>query len=57
MKKVEQNQGESRKEYLVRVAIELLTDLPDYTDTIFYDEAECDCLCLAEDLRIEFFNQ
>tara|TARA_R110002012_G_scaffold276194_1_gene463087 strand:- start:366 stop:548 length:183 start_codon:yes stop_codon:yes gene_type:complete len=54
MTKVTQRNGEDRKEYLVRVAIEMLM-LNGYTmENIIFDDAECDALCLAGDLTIEF---
>ena len=47
--------NESRKDYLIRVAIKMLNENGyDMPKEIIYDEAECDALCLAEDLRVEF---
>jgi|TARA_Y100000310_G_scaffold69791_1_gene65352 hypothetical protein len=57
MIKLEQKENESRKQYLVRLAIEYITEHTGYVgvdDYLYYDEAECDGYCLAEDLRIEF---
>jgi len=57
MIKIEQKENEERKYYLVRLAIAFLIENSGYgleNDTLFYDEAECDGYCLAEDLRIEF---
>jgi len=53
MRKVEQKENETRKDYLIRVAIEMLEDNWCGMSNIEYDEAECDALCLAEDLRVE----
>lgn len=51
-----QREGEDRKTYLVRLAIEYINSESgyDHNQQIFYDEAECDGYCLAEDLRLEF---
>lgn len=54
MKEVKQKQNETRKDYLVRVAIIMLNENAYVMDSIIFDEAECDAFCLAEDLRIEF---
>jgi hypothetical protein len=57
MIKLEQKENEKRKEYLVRLAIEYIIEHTGYVgvdDYLFYDDAECDGYCLAEDLRIEF---
>lgn len=56
MVKLEQKENESRKEYLVRLAIEYIEEHTGLgvDDYLYYDEAECDGYCLAEDLRIEF---
>lgn len=54
MKEVIQKEGEDRKDYLIRVAIAMLSRSAFSIDTIIYDEAECDALCLVEDLRAEF---
>ena len=54
LNKIQQKKNESRKDYLVRVAIEMLNKNADSIDTIIYDDAECDAYCLADDLRIEF---
>ena len=48
---------ETRKEYLFRVAIAYLEQLDNYTEalseTIIYDDAECDGSCLVEDMKEE----
>ena len=54
MRKVKQNKNETRKDYLVRVAINMLIDNAYEMESIIFDEAECDAFCLAEDLRTEF---
>jgi len=45
---------ETRKNYLIRVAIAMLNDNAYKMGTIIYDEADCDAICLAEDLANEF---
>jgi len=47
----EQSEGESRLEYLLTVAVAYIYDNPE--STIFYDDAECDGYCLAEELENE----
>ena len=47
-------ENESRKDYLVRVAIKMLEANAFNIDLIKYDEAECDAFCLADDLKTEF---
>ena len=54
MIKVKQKENETRKNYLVRVAIKMLDHNGYGMDTIEFDESECDAFCLAEDLRNEF---
>ncbi|HUU88969.1 MAG TPA: hypothetical protein VMX17_14635 [Candidatus Glassbacteria bacterium] len=54
MEKVKQKKGESRKKYLVRVAVAMLEENAGIMENIKYDGAECDASCLADDLRIEF---
>lgn len=57
MIKIEEKENETRKEYLVKLAIAFLRENSGYglqNDTLFYDEAECDGFCLAEDLSAEF---
>ena len=54
MIKVKQKEDETRKDYLIRVAIAMLNENAYSIDSVEYDEAECDAFCLAEDLRIEF---
>jgi hypothetical protein len=44
----------SRKEYLVYVAVQYLKKEAGHMGTVEYDEAECDALCLADDLYSEF---
>ena len=51
--KKKQSDFETRKEYLIYIAINFLREHA-YEYTAFYDEAECDGTCLADDLRIEF---
>lgn len=53
---VKQEGNESRKDYLVRVAILMLRENAHKIDSIFYDEAVCDAGCLADDLEIEFIQ-
>ena len=57
MIRIEEIESEDRKTYLVRLAISFLRENSGYAlsnDTLFYDEAECDGFCLADDLEIEF---
>jgi hypothetical protein len=54
MEKMTPKKGESRKKFLVRVAIEMLTEAGMSIETVHYDGAQCDAYCLAEDLRAEF---
>tara|TARA_R110001592_G_scaffold137216_1_gene354988 strand:- start:416 stop:595 length:180 start_codon:yes stop_codon:yes gene_type:complete len=54
MIRVKQKENETRKNYLVRVAIKILDENAYQIDTMELDEAECDAICLAEDLRNEF---
>jgi len=55
MEKVTEREGESRKDYLVRVAITYLREISGMGDeVIIFDEAECDGFCLANDLEHEF---
>ena len=59
--KIELRENESRKDYLIRVAVAYLRYV-DYTgqfstqypESINYDEADCDGQCLADDLEHEF---
>ena len=54
---LKQRNGEERKDYLVRLAIFFLRENSGYglqNDTLFYDDAECDGYCLADDLSTEF---
>ena len=46
--------NETRKNYLIRVAIAFLNDNSHACDTIIFDEAECDGFCLADDLEFKF---
>jgi hypothetical protein len=58
MIKIEQKENEKRQEYLVRLAIAYIIQHTGYIgidDYLFYDDAECDGYCLAEDLRNEFY--
>lgn len=52
--KIIQEENESRKDYLIRVAIALLRENAFQMDSIYYDEAVCDAFCLADDLENEF---
>jgi len=57
MIKIEEKKGEKRAEYLVRLAIEFIKTHSGFygvDDRLFYDDAECDGYCLADDLMIEF---
>lgn len=55
MENVIKREDETRKEYLVRVAITYLNEIPLMGDgSLIFDEAECDGYCLAEDLTTEF---
>lgn len=52
-----QKENETRKDYLVRLAIQYIEDhtgVVGADDTLYYDETVCDGYCLAEDLKIEF---
>lgn len=49
---VKKSDYDSRKEYLVALAMAYLREHGE--DTMFYDEAECDGYCLADDLGVEF---
>lgn len=51
---VKQKEGESRKDYLIRVSIAMLEYNAYCMKSLIYDDAVCDALCLAEDLRTEF---
>lgn len=51
---LKQHENEDRKNHLIRVTIEILMSNAYVMETINYDEAECDALSLAEDLKIEF---
>lgn len=57
MKTIEQKPNETRKQYLVRVAIEMLIDNAFSMDWIVYDNVECNALCLAADLADEFNSE
>ena len=52
MKKVYQKHNETRKDYLFRVAMEMLRDNAYSIDMIEYDDANCDAYCLVEDMEI-----
>ena len=54
MTKVKQKENETRKDYLIRVAIAVLKENGYIIDPVEYDEAESDAYCLAEDLMVEF---
>ena len=57
MIKLKENKNENRKDFLVRLAIAFLNENSGYSlenDTLYYDDAECDGYCLAEDLKAEF---
>lgn len=52
---IKQKKGESRKDYLIRIAIAYIDDASQISDTLlFYDGVESDGGCLADDLRDEF---
>lgn len=51
--KVIQGKEESRTHYLMRVASAMLRNNAYSINTIRYDDAECDALCLADDLESE----
>lgn len=54
MNNVIQKENEPRTTYLVRVAVQMLRENAYAMQPIEYDEAECDALCLAEELEMEF---
>ena len=57
MEEFKQKKNETRKNYLVRIAIAYIEEHIGYVgvdDFMIYDKAECDGYCLADDLRIEF---
>ena len=48
---ITQNINETRKDYLMRVAIELIRNSNAENEIIEYDEAECDGACLIDDME------
>lgn len=55
MTEVTQLKNETRKEYLLRVTIAYLREVPLMNEgVIIFDDAECDGACLADDLESEF---
>lgn len=54
MQKYIQLDGETRKDYLLRVVVDVLKMNAYCIEDINYDDAESDAMCLAEDLEIEF---
>ena len=49
------NNFTDRKDLLLKLAIKSLKELNDYGMVdLFYDNAECDLHCLAEDIQFEF---
>jgi len=55
MIKLEQKKDESRKDFLIRLAVAYIDDAAQISDTmLFYDGTESDGACLADDLRYEF---
>jgi hypothetical protein len=45
---------EGRKETLLKAALEMLRKVQDQTtETVYYDEAECDIYCLIDDIEAE----
>lgn len=57
MIRIEKLENEDRKTYLVRLAVSYIESNRVYVgidDELYYDGAECDGACLADDLRIEF---
>jgi len=51
---ITQKEGETRKDYLLRVAVAMLRQNAHAMDNVIFDEAECDASCLADDLESEF---
>jgi hypothetical protein len=51
MTTVTKKPDETRKDYLIRVAITMLRENAGYMNPIIFDEAECDAYCLADDLE------
>lgn len=47
---ITQKENESRKNYLIRVVIEFITDNATLELRVKYDGATCDGYCLVEDL-------
>jgi hypothetical protein len=54
MTTVTQREGESRADYLVRVAVIMLRENAFDMQGIIFDQAEGDGFCLADDLKNEF---
>lgn len=53
MKEFEQKENETRKDFLIRIAIYVLRKNAFTINEVRYDDAICDAACLAEDLEIE----
>lgn len=54
MTEITQNKDETRKDYLIRVVIKMLTESAHNIDPIFYDGEVCNAPCLVHDLKAEF---
>lgn len=55
MIKIKQKKNESRKDFLVRLAIAYIDECSKYVDIdLYYDDCESDGACLADDLSCEF---
>jgi|GEM_PF-4241344 len=54
--KIKKENYQSRKEYLVALAIEYINETSEFVGApeVFYDDAECDGASLASDLQEEF---
>ena len=47
----------SRQLEMLNIVIEYLENISGGSKTIFYDDADCDRYCIAEDLKIAFFME
>jgi hypothetical protein len=50
------NEGETRSSYLVRVINKFMDSTSAGSETIIYDEAKCDGMCLADDVSSELLD-